>query len=333
MIRTFTAFQLLLVTALIAAPAFPDKPWAVDCISAILDCRYDRSFSIADSAAAADTCDPLPLLLRLTAFGIRDVDFDTLLDTAAFFRSYRRAEQLIDRYVAKNAPSSYSRMVLGLCRGIHSAYYLRLGSYYTAMQNGFESLDLLDEAWKMDTTNADPLFLPGLYDFARGELKKRLWWVLFWYPGSKERGIERLWRCNRHGVLTGKASLFVLSDIYIRENNVVECAKVLKRLEKDFPKSRFMLWQKIKYLDLRRLYYEAALACELLAASYEKEQPGAYNAFVVRHQQAQMLDRAGQKKDAVRLCQKLLTQPQNRRNKAIYKETEKLLRRLDGRSG
>jgi hypothetical protein len=308
-----------------------NKEYAGPCIDAILNCRYETAFAKVDSAAAADPSDPLAPLLRLTVLGIRDVDFDTLLDTADFFRTFRETESLIAAYEKNYGASSYAKMLLGLSKGIHSAFYLRLEAYYSAIQNGFSALDLLDEAHRLDQSNVEPLFLLGLYDYARGELRKKLWWVMFWYPGSKERGIERLWTCNRSGTLTGKASLFALADIYTREKRPAEAGTVMSRLEKEFPASRFMLWEKVKYLELKRMYYEAALAGELLALSYEKHPYGSYNAFVARNLQAHLFVKAGQKKDAARCCRLLLKSPQNKRNKVFYKDTEKLLRSIDGR--
>ena len=95
--------------------------YAVPCINAILDCRYDIAESVMDSAAAANREDPLAPLLRLTMSGIRDVDFDTMIDSSDFFKTFRFTETLIGRYEQKNGISSYSRMLAGLCKGIHSS--------------------------------------------------------------------------------------------------------------------------------------------------------------------------------------------------------------------
>jgi tetratricopeptide (TPR) repeat protein len=327
-------FIMLLVclsslTAGAGAPA--PGPYAAACITAILDCRYDIALSITDSAEAADTNDPLAPLLRLAMIGMRDVDFDTLIDTADFFCTFRRTENLVERYERNNGISSYSRMLSGLSKGIHSSFLLRRGSYLAALQNGFEALDILNEAARLDPANADPLFLPGLYDYARGEIKKQLWWVMFWYPGSKERGIARLSSCSKQGVMTGKASLFVLAEIYNRENKPEECRKIIAMLERDFPQSRFFLWQKISYLESQRLFYEASLACILLDDSYSKTSRGEFNSLVVRTMRAHLLVRAGQKKEAGQVCRRILKTPQDKRKKPILKDAEKLLRSLDDR--
>ena len=306
------------------------QQYATRCIHAILNGSYGDAFLIADSVIAADSQDPLAPLLYLTALGIRDVDFDTLLDTAAFFRVYRLTEERIASWENKHGGSSYCSMLSGFCKGIHSSFYLRQESYYAAMQNGFEALNLLEEAYKLDSSNVEPLFFLGLYDYARGELKKRLWWVLFWYPGSKKEGIGRLWRCADKGALTGNGALFALADIYTRENMPTDAAPVVARLRRDFPKSRFALWAQAKHLESRKSWYEAALAYELLAASYGAQHAGAHNAFVTANRQAHLFVRAGQKKEAAAVCRMLLNTPVSKKNRSLHKDTEKLLAQITG---
>ena len=277
----------------------------------------------------ADSRDPLAPLLYLAAIGIRDVDFDTTLDTAGFFRMYRTAENRITDYEKTNGPSSYSKMLAGFCKGIYSAFYLREKSYLAALKSGFKSLDLLGESHRLDTTNVEPFFLLGLYEYAKGELKRRLWWVLFWYPGSKKDGIARLWSSTENGFLTSEASLFALIDIYVRENKPDNCAPIVERVEQNFPKSRFTLWAKAKYLASRRLFYEAGLAYELLSESYAAEPAGKYNAFVTRNLQAHMLVQSGQKKDAADSCRAILRETVSERTKPIYDDTRKLLKHIN----
>jgi hypothetical protein len=299
--------------------------YADRCLTNILNGRYDSSIAIVDSVIAADTADPLAPVLRLAAIGVQDVDFDTLLDSGAFFRSYRLAESKIARYENRSGVSSYSLMLKGICKALHSSFYLRIQSYYSALRNGFTALDLLKESYERDSSNADALLFLGLYDYARGELKKRLWWVLFWYSGSKDRGIERLLYCEKNGRLTSHAALFGLAEIYTRENKIAEGAPLIERLGRDFPHSRFMLWERAKHFEARRLYYEASLAYDALASSYETDPRGTKSAVTTRNLQAHALVLSGQKKDAAQICRDLLSRPACRGNKVIFKDTKKLL--------
>ena len=307
--------------------------YAGRCIKAIINGDYDSAFFIADSVAFADSGDPLAPLFRLTALGVRDIDFDTLLDSAEFLRAYHAAEERRASYEKTNGVSSYTRTLEGFSKGFYATFYLREKSYFAAMRNGFQSLDLLEEAYRLDSTNADPLFLLGLYEYAKGELKRRLWWVLFWYPGSIKTGIERLTSCMGNGYFAVSPAAFALAEIYVRENKTDECSRLVERLEREFPDSRFTLWARAKYLESRRLYYEAGLSYELLAASYAAEPVGRYNAFCMRNLQAHMLLLAGQKKEAADSCRALLREKAIGREIPVYHDTKKLLQRInDGES-
>jgi hypothetical protein len=302
-----------------------------ECVKSIINGDYDSALAVADSLMRADTADPLAPLLRLTAIGVRDIDFDSLLDSAEFLRTYRTAEKRTLDYEKTNGASSYTKTISGFCRGFHAAFYLREKSYFAAMRNGFSSLDLLEESYRLDSSNADPLFLLGLSEYAKGELKHRLWWVLFWYPGSKKTGIERLRTCMTKGHFAASAAAFALADIYVREKRPDECAPLVESLSRDFPKSRFTLWAKAKYLESRRLFYEAGQAYELLAASYGATPAGRYNAYLTRSLQAQMLLKAGQNRDAADSCRALLRQIPVGREIQVYHDTKKLLERINER--
>jgi hypothetical protein len=120
------------------------------CIRAIINCEYDSAFAIADSVVRADTADPLACLVRLTAAGVRNIDFDSVLDSAAFLRAYRETERRIAVYEMENGVSSYTKTLAGFCRGFLAASLLREKSYFAAMRNGFQSLGLLKEAYRLD---------------------------------------------------------------------------------------------------------------------------------------------------------------------------------------
>jgi hypothetical protein len=323
-------FLLLVFSRQVAAFTLPgQEEYAGRCIQAIINCQYTDALLLADSASAADSTDPLAPLLRLTAMGIRDVDFDTLLDSAGFLHAYVLTEERIAAYEKKENASSYSKMLSGFCKGMLSAFYLRQGYYFSAMRNGFKALSILEESHRLDSTNGDPLFLLGLYEYAKGELKRRLWWLLFWYPGSKKEGIAKLWSCSKNGHLSAGGALFALADIYARENKPEEGGPIVERLEQEFPKSRFALWAKAKHLESRRLFYEAGLCYDVLAASYAAEPAGRHNALFTRNLQAHMLLRSGQKKEAADSCRAILRETDIEREPSIYNNTKKLLHRIN----
>jgi hypothetical protein len=322
---------ILIFNTFVEAYCIPEnqKSFAKNCISEILNCRYNEALRLADSASQANKEDPLAPILRLIAIGVRDVDFDTVTDSAGFFHAYENAVKLTGLYEKQHGESSYTTMLLGFCKGLNASFYLRLDSYFDAMQTGFDALRLLDDSYALDTSNADALLFPGLYDYAKGELKKKLWWVLFWYQGSKAEGIERLWKCANYGQLTSTASLLALVDIHVRDKNPVECLPIVNRLEKECPKSRFTLWAKAKYLESCPQYIEAAEVFAQLAISYAADPAGSHGELETRNRQAHMLFLAGHAKEAAEICRAIVPRALGKRNKLIYKDTNNLLRQIN----
>ncbi|MCU0609062.1 MAG: hypothetical protein MUF22_04755 [Chitinispirillaceae bacterium] len=301
------------------------------CINRIISCDYDGALRIADSAGI-DTLDLLAQVLHLAAIGIRNVDFDEIIDSAGFLRTYHSALTRIDKFERLHKTSSYSRMLMGICHAMHSSFYLRQQSYYAAVKTGFTALDCLKDAQSLDSTNTDALLFTGLYSYAKAELRKKLVLVMFWYPGSKEEGIGQLRECSDKGRLSRTVSLFALADIYTREKQPEKASLIIDQLEKEFPKSRFFLWAKAKHLESRKLFYEAALCYDALAVSYAAVPGRSHSVLVTRNRQAHMLTKAGQKKDAAAICELILRKERStdKRDNIILKDTRKLLRTIHG---
>ena len=301
------------------------------CIQAIINGEYTIALSIADSAAAVDSLDPSAPLCRCTALGVKNIDFDSVLDSTAFLRAFSETERRCASHEKTHGTSSYIKTVSGFSRGFLAAYYLRNKLYLSAVRKGFQSLGLLEDAYRLDSLNADPLFLLGLFEYAKGELKQRIGWVLFWYPGSKKTGIERLTTCLTKGHYAAAPAIFALAEMYSREKRPEECLSLIERLARDFPDSRFTLWAQAKYFESQRLFCEAALTYKLLAVSYAAEPAGRYNSFLMRNLQAHMLLRAGQKKESADSCRSILRETPAGREIPVYHDTEKLLQQINDR--
>ena len=295
----------------------------------IINNDFHSALTSTDSIIDIDPNDPFPYILKLTALGMRDLDFDRTLDSVTFLSTYQHAIESVNALELKSGKSSYSRMMAGFCMAMYSAYYLRNKSYIAALQNGFDALDILEEARVIDSTNTEVLMFLGLYDFARAELKSRLWWILFWYPGNRSTGIAKLKQCSIKSTLTKTASKLSLSEIYIKENKMFSADSLLAELEQQYPQSRFVFWSKVKYFEAQKDYAKAAKIYEKLAQSYLKTQEGRYNYFVTTNLAAHMLKNSGQLNDALALCQSLLREPDLNQYKDIRKDTQRLMERVE----
>jgi tetratricopeptide (TPR) repeat protein len=297
----------------------------------IIDCRFTRAIATAESLSRADTLDPLGPLLHLLALGLRDVDSDRLLDSSAFLGTYAATMSRVERHERAHGRTSYSLTVAGIANTAHASFFLRQKQYFAAIGTGRDGLELLEGARELDTTNLEPDFFLGLYDYARGELKKRLWMVLFWYPGNKDRGIARLTACMNRAQLTATGAKMALADIYVKEEEFAKARALIDELRRSHPESRFVLWSRAKYHDAREEHEQAAEVYGRLAASYEQYPDGRYNGLVTRLKQVEALRSAGQRRKALVVARETIEtncSVQEERCGDVCEEIESMSRRL-----
>lgn len=298
-------------------------------VNDIINCNFEHALIICDSLKKEFPTDPLPSILKLTAMGMRDVDCETTIDSAGFINEFIAAQQLIRSYEQKNGSSSYILMLDGFSKAMHAAFFLRQKAYFNVLHNGVDAIKLLKKAKELDSTNADADFFLGLYDYGKSELKKKLWMVLFWYPGNKKEGIEKLQHCSKNASLTNIAAKLCLSDIYVQEKKPELSQTIISELEKQYKKSRFVLWAKVKYLESEKNYDSAAAVYEKLSMYYVQIPEGKQNFFVTRNRMAHMLKLSGKKQHAAEICESLLNDQQLGQYRDIKRDTRKLLENLD----
>ena len=327
-LRTF--ILILIFSTITAAFSFPerDQELTVQVVDYVIKNQYNSALGAIQTFQAQDG-DPLPSLLKLAVFGMRDVDFEQIIDSTEFLSCYDSASAILVAWEQTNGVTSYTRTLSGLCKAIYSAYYIRQKKYIAAMRNGFDALDHLREAQQMDSTNYEVDFFLGLYEYARAELRSRLWWVLFWYPGSREKGIERVKRCSTRALLTGEAAKLSLCDMYIQEKRNEEAKQVLGELKKRYPESRFVLWAEVKYFEAENNFSAAAATYAKLAMLYKKEKFGEFNAFSTSFMQANMLYKSGDTNSSKELCNNILQKRNINAYRDLKKETGKLLERCN----
>lgn len=193
------------------------------------------------------------------------------------------------------------------------------------MQHGFDALDQMKKAQEQDSLNYEVDFFLGLYEYARSELRTKLWWVLFWYAGDREEGIRRIIRCSQKASITADAASLSLCDIYLQNKEMQKSFNQITQLKNKFPESRFVLWAEVKYFEAGKAYKDAAACYGKLSRSYGREPAGEYNALYTATREATMLLKAGSKKEAKALCKELLQNKKNDYYVDLKKELKKIV--------
>ena len=238
-------------------------------VEQIVNCDFTEACRIADSAAILDPREPLLPYCMLAALGMRDLDYDAVGDTARFYALYLRVMEATGKAAVPLDSSSHLQTVRGLALATYAASCLRQRRYGKGVDAGLDALRNFERACRRDPGNSDALFIPGMYDCARGDLKQRLWWVLFWYPGSTRQGMEKLERCAAFAQYAGPGARIALVDIYTNEKQYDKAGKFLEALEKEYPASRFLGWARARWCEARGDKIGAAAAYGRLADAYD----------------------------------------------------------------
>ncbi len=271
----------------------------------MINCRFDRAFAWADSFETASPSDPLGPLLRLMAYGLRDLDCNRTLDASGLLDAYSETMRKVRSYEKAYGESSYSAMLAGFANASHAAFHLNQSHYFSAVGTGADALKQLHSAKERDDENADVDFFIGLYDYGKTELRRRLWMVLFWYPGDKTEGIRKLENCVENGILAATSAKMALADIYAKEDRHAEAITLIEELKADYPESRFILWSEAKYWESLDNHVRAAGVYQRLAESYRHVEQCECNYLEVRAAQVEHLVEAGDHETAKRIAEEV----------------------------
>ena len=298
-------------------------------ICMLISGEYAQVITCTDSLMSVDSTEPLYPYLHLCALGLRDLDFDQIIDSNTFLATYQKTIRKINLYEKRHGQTSYCKTLLGFAYASHSSFYLLRKKYFSAIGTGLDAMKIFNEAKETDTTNYDADLFLGLYNYAKGELKKTLWMVLFWYPGSKKQGIRSLEACRNSGQLASEGAKLVLMDIYARESKYEKFKILADSLFVKYPNSRFLFWSRAKYFEALKEYAKAAGDYGELADSYEREKYGEYNSLVTRLKQIELLDKSGQGKEAIRIAKEVLDEEKciaSKRNAKICKDIKRFIK-------
>jgi hypothetical protein len=234
------------------------------------------------------------------------MDFDRIVDTVAFLNTYGKTIKTVEAYEKKYGKTSYSMTVTGFAYASHSAFYLLHKKYLSAINTGLTAVHLFQDIKSIDTANADADFFLGFYTYAKSELRKKLWIILFWIPGSKRDGIRLLEHCSRDAQLSSEAVKMALVDMYIEQSAYGKAKMLLDSLFVKYPESRFLLWRQARYFESQKRNHDAAAVYGKLSLSYRDTKYGEYNSLITGLKQLEFLDMAGKREEKRTAAQLLL---------------------------
>lgn len=282
------------------------KEKANSAVEKMFDCQFDQALAAVDSMSADSGGGPLKWMLKLSIIGTRHLDYDDTSDSNLFETTFKTTRSFFEEYEKQIGRTSYLLTANGFACFIAAAYKMHHKEYLKGISLGFEALSCCREAKKIDSAATDVDLILGLYNYARAELRRRFWGILFWYPGNKSAGIRSIISTCKTGQFSSLAAQAVMQEINIREAHYDSASAGLKQLSSLYPHSRFLMWSKAKLYEAQKLYANSADAYSQLANDYETIPSAARNYHQTRFFEAQRYFWAGNNDKAEAACNKLL---------------------------
>ena len=280
---------------------------AVDIIGQVANCRFDEANARIDSLVRADPGDPFLYVLRMTAIGLRDLDYDCSSDSAGYADAYLSVVRTSARLPRRTAlDSSYALTMGGFADAMYASFCLRQKQYGAGVRVGLDGLKQLRLAKECDARNYDVDFFLGFYECAKADLRRRLWWVLFWSQGSVADGIARLERCVREAQFAGIGAAISLADVYTSHGQYDKAATLIDGLFRAYPESRFAMWARARYHTARSEHAQAAAVYDQLTRQYATIPAAVRSRAQTWNSQAHSLELAGKLAESSEQCGLLL---------------------------
>jgi len=219
----------------------------------LVNCQFDKAYKMTDDLLRRHPEEPLYYYLAVAAIGLKNLDFDEVLDKEKFFEIYDKGIKLVETMLENDPNSCDLIMIRGFLMSANAAFLLLEGRLAAGARLGLRSLEILRQAHACDPKNYDTQYYLGFFDYAQAELRRRLGplGIFTGLTRNPQQGISALERCVRYARFMNRAAEMVLVDVYVRENRLDKAAELLPRLLKEFPESRFLLWTK-KRLEIAR---------------------------------------------------------------------------------
>ena len=215
----------------------------------IVNCEFNRAYELTDRLLRENPQEPLFYYLALAAIGLKNLDFNEVLDKEKFFDIYERGILLTETMLESDPKSCDLIMIRGFLMSANAAFLLLEGRLAAGARLGLRSLEVLREAHACDPTNYDTQYYLGFFDYAQAELRRRLGplGIFTGLTRNPQQGITALERCVRYARFMNRAAEMVLVDVYVRENRLDKAGQTLPRLLAEFPESRFLMWTQKRY--------------------------------------------------------------------------------------
>lgn len=263
-------------------------------ISTLIDATirqdYQRAFAICEQLQTRYPAHPLGYFFEAATLQARMLDYEEYAEKERFFKLTAKVREMSKQALRDDPKNSWYHFFIGGALG-YEAYFLgREHHYLKAFSEGWNSIQSLETAIALDTSNYDAYLGIGTYRYYRSKLSKYLSWLPF-VGDEKEAGIRMIRQAIDHGKFSRAAAMNGLIWIYIDEEKFRQADELIETALAEYPTSRFFLWAKATSASEQKKWHQAEQVYFDILKSYRAEGVRShYNELLCHARLAQIYD-------------------------------------------
>ncbi len=233
--------------------------------------QYDEALALTNLVIKSTPNEPPGYFFRAAVLQARMMDYKSYeQDEKAFFGATAACRKLAQTKLKERRDEAWAHFFYGSAMGYEAFLLGKKKKYFEAFRYGWQSLQHLEAALKIDPQLHDAYLGIGTYKYYRSKMSKTFSWLPF-VKDEREEGILMVRQAIAHGRYSRAAAVSGLSWMLIDENRPAEALALIDSALIMYPASRFFLWSAGEAAYRAKRYDQATAHYNLILSSLQHE--------------------------------------------------------------
>jgi len=233
--------------------------------------HYEEALALTDSVIKLSPEEPAGYFFRSAVLQARMLDYGNYEnDEKAFFAATGACRKLAQIKLTRRREEAWAHFFFGSAMGYEAFLLGKKKKYFEAFRYGWQSIQHLEAALKIDPQLYDAYLGIGTYKYYRSKMSKNFGWLPF-VKDEREVGIRMIRQAISNGRYGRSAAISGLGWVLMDENRSEEALALIDSALVMYPDSRFFLWGAGEAAYRVKRYGQAAAHYRLILSSLQNE--------------------------------------------------------------
>lgn len=180
--------------------------------------QFEEAFTLFDTVIARAPDKPVGYFFKAAAYSNLAADYRNLSYSDTFFKYIDKAVEIGRNRKNSGQATAEDIFFYAGTMGFRGVYKSLYGDWWGAFKDGLRGKGIMEEAFRMDSTNYDVYYGLGVYNYWRSAKTRILWWLPF-FSDKRKLGVEQIYIAINKGQLVRSEAKYALLRIYDNEKD------------------------------------------------------------------------------------------------------------------